>query len=140
MRSFVLLLALLVASVVSAAPKKKAPKASGGGGAKQAVVVDAPPAMAKLLQSTLSARFNVTINRDALSDAPTSKEVRSVTSPAKALAVVLARPAGDAWTVTVLNGADGTPLETQNFRAAARKPPCGWRTTSGWTARWRSSC
>lgn len=122
MRSFVVLLVLLVASVVSAAPKKKAPKASGGSGAKQAVVVDAPPAMAKLLQSTLSTRFNVTINRDALSDAPTSKEVRSVTSPAKALAVVLARPAGDAWTVTVLNGADGTPLETQNFRAAARKP------------------
>ena len=114
---------VLLASIVSAAPKKKAPpKPAAGGGAKQAVVVDAPPAMAKLLQSTLGARFNASINRDALSDAPTSKEVRSVTSPVKAIAVVLARPAGDAWTITVLNGADGTPLETQNFRAAARKP------------------
>lgn len=123
MRSFVWLVVLLLASVVSAAPKKKAPpKAATGGGGKQAVVVDAPPAMAKLLQSTLSARFNTSINREALSDAPTSKEVRSVTSPAKAIAVVLARPAGDAWTITVLNGSDGTPLETQNFRAAARKP------------------
>ncbi len=122
MRSFVCLLALLTACVVSAAPKMKAPKAAGGGGAKQAVVIDAPPAMAKLLQSTLSARFNATINRDALSDAPTSTEVRAVTSPVKALAVVLARPTGDAWTITVLNGADGTPLETQNFTAAARKP------------------
>jgi hypothetical protein len=99
-----------------------APKTAGSGGAKQAVVIDAPPAMAKLLQSTLSARFNATINRDALSAAPTSKEVRAVTSPVKALAVVLARPTGDAWTITVLNGADGTPLETQNFTAAARKP------------------
>jgi hypothetical protein len=122
MRSIVCLLALITACVVSAAPKMNAPKTAGSGGAKQAVVIDAPPAMAKLLQSTLSARFNATINRDALSAAPTSKEVRAVTSPVKALAVVLARPTGDAWTITVLNGADGTPLETQNFTAAARKP------------------
>ncbi|MBE2252345.1 MAG: hypothetical protein IAE78_22615 [Myxococcus sp.] len=121
MRTFVWLVVLLLASAVSAAPKRKPPRASGGG-AKPAVVVDAPPAMARLLQSTLGARFDVTVNRNALSDAPTAKEVRSITTPAKALAVVLARPAGDAWTVTVLNGADGTPLETQTFRAAARKP------------------
>ena len=122
MRSFVWLVVLLLASIVCAAPKRRAPPKAGGGGSKQAVIIDAPPAMAKLLQSTLSTRFNASITRDALSDAPTSKEVRSVTSPAKAIAVVLARPAGDAWTIMVLNGADGTPLETQNFRAAARKP------------------
>ncbi len=78
--------------------------------------------MARLLQSTLSSRFSVTINTNAISDSPTAKEVRSLTVPAKAIAVVLARSAGDSWSITVLNGADGTPLENQVFRAAARKP------------------
>ncbi len=115
-----LLLSVVLASLaVSAAPKKRPAAASG---AKPAVVVDAPPAMAKLLQSTLGGRFAVAINRAGLSDAPTAKEVRTVTAPAKAIAVVMARAMGDAWTLTVLNGADGTPLETQVFRAAARKP------------------
>jgi hypothetical protein len=118
-----LLLIIVAASslAVSAAPRKKAPPRGGGGG-RDAVVVDAPPAMAKLLQSTLGARFAVSINRGDLSDAPTAKEVRTVTAPTKAVAIVMARAAGDAWTLTVLNGADGTPLETQVFRAAARKP------------------
>lgn len=115
---------ILVAAVAVAAPKRKpkpAPRAAATS-SRQAVVVDAPPAMAKLLQSTLGARFAVTVNREALSDQPMAKEVRSVTAPANALAVVMARAAGDTWTLIVLNGADGTPLETQTFRAAARKP------------------
>jgi hypothetical protein len=114
-------LVCLAATVTHAGPKKKpAPRAAAG--AKQAVVVDAPPAMAKVLQTTLGPRFAVTINRNALSDAPLAKEVRSVTTPVKAIAVVLARSAGDTWSLTVLNGADGTPLENQQFRAPARKP------------------
>jgi opacity protein-like surface antigen len=121
MRSFVWLLVVLESFVVSAAPGKRASK-PGGENAKQGVVLDAPPAMAKLLQNTLSARFRVSINREALSDAPTSKEVRAVTSPTAAIAVVLARATGNQWTITVLNGADGAPLETQTLRAASRKP------------------
>jgi hypothetical protein len=115
---------VLVATVAFAAPKKR-PKPSARPAAaspKQAIVVDAPPAMAKLLQSTLGARFAVTVNREALSDQPLAKEVRSITAPVKAIAVVMARAAGDSWSLTVLNGADGTPLENQVFRAAARKP------------------
>ncbi|MER2560390.1 MAG: hypothetical protein ABTQ32_06720 [Myxococcaceae bacterium] len=115
------LLIILLATSAFAGPKKK-PAAAKSGSGKQAVVVDAPPAMARLLQSTLSSRFSVTINTNAISDSPTAKEVRSVTVPAKAIAVVLARSAGDSWSITVLNGADGTPLENQVFRAAARKP------------------
>lgn len=112
------LLSLIVASLaVNAAPKKR-PSAGG----KPAVVVDAPPAMAKLLQSSLNGRFAASIAREGIGDAPTAKEVRSLTAPAKAIALVMARASGDAWTLTVLNGADGTPLETQVFRAAARKP------------------
>lgn len=113
-----LLFVVLASLAVSAAPKRRPAAAAG----KQAVVVDAPPAMAKLLQSTLGARYAVSISRVDLSDAPTAKEVRTATAPVKAVALVMARAAGDAWTLTVLNGADGTPLETQVFRAAARKP------------------
>jgi hypothetical protein len=112
---------VFLATVTHAAPKKK-PAAKAAAGAKQAVVIDAPPAMARVLQTTLAPRFAVTINRNALSDAPLAKEVRSVTTPVKAIAVVLARSAGDTWSLTVLNGADGTPLDNQQFRAPARKP------------------
>jgi hypothetical protein len=120
MRVFGCVALLLLATVSHAGPKKK--PATAAAGSRQAVVVDAPPAMAKLLQSSLGQRFAVTINRNALSDAPLAKEVRSVTTPVKAIALVLARSAGDTWSFTVLNGADGTPLENQQFRAPARKP------------------
>ncbi|MBL8919145.1 MAG: hypothetical protein JNJ54_09820 [Myxococcaceae bacterium] len=123
MRTPVCVALVLVATVSFSAPKKKPkPVARPAASSKQAIVVDAPPAMAKLLQSTLGARFSVTVNRDALSDQPLAKEVRTVTAPVKAIAVVMARSAGDSWSLTVLNGADGTPLENQVFRAAARKP------------------
>lgn len=124
MRTPVCVALVLVATVAFAAPKKKPKPAArpAAASSKQAIVVDAPPAMARLLQSTLGARFAVTVNREALSDQPLAKEVRSVTAPVKAIAVVLARSAGDSWSLTVLNGADGTPLENQVFRAAARKP------------------
>lgn len=121
MRTPACVLLILVATSAFAGPKKK-PAAAKSASAKPAVVVDAPPAMARLLQSTLSSRFSATINTNAISDSPTAKEVRSVTVPAKAIAIVLARSAGDSWSITVLNGADGTPLENQVFRAAARKP------------------
>lgn len=111
---------MLLATSAFAGPKKKAAAKPASG--KPAVVIDAPPAMARLLQSTLGARFSASINTNAISDSPTAKEVRSLTVPTKAIAVVLARSAGDSWSITVLNGADGTPLENQVFRAAARKP------------------
>lgn len=120
MRTPACVLLMLLATSVFAGPKKK-PAAKPAGG-RAAVVVDAPPAMARLLQSTLGARYSASINTNAISDSPTAKEVRSLTVPAKAIAVVLARSAGDSWSITVLNGADGTPLENQVFRAAARKP------------------
>jgi hypothetical protein len=121
MRVFGCVALVCLAAVTHAAPKKRPPPRAGAG-ARQAVVIDAPPAMAKVLQTTLSPRFAVTINRTALSDAPMAKEVRSVTTPVKAIAVVMARSAGDTWSLTVLNGSDGTPLENQQFRAPARKP------------------
>lgn len=121
MRTPACVLLILLATSAVAGPKKK-PAAAKPASGKPAVVVDAPPAMARLLQSTLSSRFSATINTNAISDSPTAKEVRSLTVPAKAIAVVLARSAGDSWSITVLNGADGTPLENQVFRAAARKP------------------
>lgn len=121
MRTPACVLLILLATSAFAGPKKK-PAAAKPASGKPAVVVDAPPAMARLLQSTLGTRFAATINTNAISDSPTAKEVRSLTVPAKAIAVVLARSAGDSWSITVLNGADGTPLENQVFRAAARKP------------------
>ncbi|MBL8937846.1 MAG: hypothetical protein JNM69_25005 [Archangium sp.] len=121
MRTPACVLLILLATSAFAGPKKK-PAAAKPAGGKPAVVVDAPPAMARLLQSTLGARFSASINTNAISDSPTAKEVRALTVPAKAIAVVLARSAGDSWSITVLNGADGTPLENQVFRAAARKP------------------
>lgn len=116
MRSFVLVM------VCCALPGLAAPKKKGPAVAKQAVVIDAPPAVAKAIQATLAPRYAVTVNRSPMSDAPTTKEVRAVTGPVKAIAVVMARPQGDAWSITVLNGADGTPLDNQVFRAPPRKP------------------
>ncbi len=118
MRVFGFVIVVVGSVVASAGPRR--PDAPAG--TRASVVVDAPAAMAKLLKSTLGARFSVTVAKTALSDAPVAKEVRALTEPVGAIALVLGRQTGELWTLTVLNGADGTALDTQTFRVAGKKP------------------
>jgi hypothetical protein len=120
MRSLALLTILLLSSFADAAPRKKKAARPVVSSNQATVVVDAPPSMAKLIQSTMSARYNAVLSKEPLSNAPTAKEVKKVSAPSSAVAVVVGRAEGDSWTITVFSGTDGSPLDTQTFKT--KKP------------------
>lgn len=106
-----LVLCAVLASAAVAAPTKPA------------VVLSGPAPLTKLLSKELSKKYAPTPARGEVSGLPTAKEVRDVTAPSGAVALVLCQAAGDSVTLQVLNGADGTPLDTVTFKATLKKLP-----------------
>lgn len=88
--------------------------------AKPTVVLSGPAPLTKAVGKELSKKFTVKAV-GAISAMPTAKEVREVTAPAKAIALVQCSATGAFITLQVLNGADGTPLDTVSFKGNAKK-------------------
>lgn len=103
-------LTVLLATAALAAPKKPV------------VLVTGPGPVTKLLNKELSKKFTPKALA-SLPAMPTAKEVRDVTAPAGAIAIVSAQAAGAYLTLQVLSGHDGTPLDTITVKGTARKPP-----------------
>ncbi len=91
--------------------------------AKPRVLIDAPPALSKIITKLISKKYTPTPLKKALSAEPTSKEVSDATRDFAAVAVVQARLVANQWSVRVLNGADGTPLGTTEFKNAKKLNP-----------------
>ncbi len=87
-------------------------------GKKPAVVVDGPAAMVKVVSVALAAKYSPLASKRSLGTSPTTKEVRDVTAPANAIAVVLVEPTVGFLSIVVLNGADGTPIDRVNVRTS----------------------
>lgn len=90
--------------------------------AKKSVVVSAPPALGKLLSKQLAQRYTVVPLKTPLGPAPTAKEVREVTAPVSAIAVMTVAAGRKYVTAQILSGHDGTPLDTVTWRVNPRKP------------------
>lgn len=103
-------LTFLLAAAAVAAPKKPV------------VLVSGPGPVTKLLSKELAKKFTPR-PLASLAPMPTAKEVRDVTAPAGAIAVVTAQAAGAYLTIQVLSGHDGTPLDTITVKGTAKKPP-----------------
>lgn len=86
--------------------------------AKKPVLVNAPAKVAKVLNKELAKKYTPVALKASLGPSPTAKEVRDVTAPAKAIAVIQAQAGGKYITLQILSGHDGTPLDTVTF-----KPP-----------------
>lgn len=86
--------------------------------AKKPVLVSAPGKVAKILNKELSKKYAPVPLKASLGPSPTAKEVRDVTAPVKAIAVIQAQAGSKYITLQVLSGDDGTPLDTITF-----KPP-----------------
>lgn len=86
--------------------------------AKKPVLVNAPAKVAKVLNKELGRKYSLIALKTSLGPTPTAKEVRDVTTPVKAIAVIQAQAGGKYITLQVLSGDDGTPLDTITF-----KPP-----------------
>lgn len=110
MRHWLGLTLFLLATAAFAAPKKPV------------VLVTGPAPATKLLSKALSKKFTPK-PLAALAPMPTAKEVRDVTAPAGAIAVVSVQAAGAYLTIQVLSGHDGTPLDTLTIKGTAKKPP-----------------
>ncbi|MFZ5439002.1 MAG: hypothetical protein ACOZQL_03285 [Myxococcota bacterium] len=95
--------------------------ASAALAAKPAVVVSGPPALTRLVSKELSKKYAP--KPGSLSPMPTAKEVREATGPHGAIAAVLCSSAGAFITLQVLNGADGTPLDTITLKGTLKKLP-----------------
>ena len=91
--------------------------------AKPRVLIDAPPALSKIITKLISKKYTPTPLKAPLSAEPTTKEVADATRDYAAVAVVQARLLGKQWSVRVLNGADGTPLGTVEFKNAKKLTP-----------------
>jgi hypothetical protein len=105
-----LLLMLLLAGTAFAAAKPK-------------VVVDAPAPVKALLTAALKKKFTPVPSKKPMSEDPGAGEVKQTVRDAGGIAVVTARVNNGVWTVMVLNGADGSPLEQFRFNAPAKKKP-----------------
>jgi hypothetical protein len=86
--------------------------------AKKPVLLSALANVAKVLNKELAKKYTPVPLKRSLGPTPTAKEVRDVTAPAKAIAVIQAQASGKYITLQVLSGHDGTPLDTVTF-----KPP-----------------
>lgn len=105
-----LVMSALLASAALAAPKP-------------AVVITGPAPVTKWVSKELSKRYTPKVLKTAVSPMPTAKEVRDVTAPAKAVALIICQASGQFVTLQVLNGADGTPLDTVAIKASMKKLP-----------------
>lgn len=105
---------VLAASAVVAAPKKPG---------KPNVVVSGPPAVTKLVTKSIAARYTAKPLKKPVPSLPTAKEVRDATAPQQAVALVIGSAQGKFITLQVLNGADGTPLDTIQIPGTLKKPP-----------------
>lgn len=110
MRIWPVLIALL-ASAALAAPKEST------------VVLSGPAPLTKWLSKELSKRYTSKIAARPVPAMPTAKEVRDVTAPVSAVALVICSVTGPSITLQVLNGADGSPLDTVNLKASLKKLP-----------------
>ena len=110
MRTWPVLLTL-VASAAFAAPKENT------------VVLSGPAPLTKWVSKELSKRYTSKIATRPVPSMPTAKEVRDVTAPAGAVALIICQVTGPSITLQVLNGADGTPLDTISLKAAVKKLP-----------------
>jgi hypothetical protein len=90
--------------------------------AKKPVLVNAPPAVMKAVGAALGPSYAVVPLPASLGPTPTTKEVRAVTVPARAVALVQAEVGVKYVSLQVLSGDDGTPLDTIAF-----KPPKKWK-------------
>ena len=106
-----LALSLVLASVAVAAPKKPT------------VVLSGPPSLTRWVSKELSKKYTPKALGTPVSAAPTANEVREVTGPQAAIALVLCQASGQFITLQVLNGADGTPLDTVTIKGTEKKPP-----------------
>lgn len=106
-----LALGVLLATAAVAAPKKPV------------VVVSAPPSIVRLLGKELARRYALAPVKAPLPPQPTAKEVREVTGPLAAVAVILVQTTSDFITIRVLSGADGTPLDTIAMPGNEKRPP-----------------
>lgn len=92
------------------------------GGRKPVVVVSGPPPVLKWLGKELSKKATVRAARSEVSDMPMAKEVREATTPDGAIALLLCQNDGQALTIRVLSGADGTPLGMVQIRVGKKLP------------------
>lgn len=90
---------------------------------KPPVVLSGPAPLTKWVSKELSKKYSPRVASDPVSPMPTAKEVRDVTGPPKAIALVLCQAAGQFITLQVLNGADGTPLDTVTIKGTLKKLP-----------------
>ena len=129
----VLLLTLLWASTSNAAPKRKAKapapravaakKGKAAPAEKKSVVLSGPASLTKFVSKQLGKRYVTRTLKTPVDAQPTAKEVRDVTAPADAVALLIIQPVGQSFTINVLNGADGTPLDAITVRGTDKKPP-----------------
>lgn len=110
MRTWPVLLTLF-ATAAFAAPKENT------------VVLSGPAPLTKWVSKELSKRYTSKIASRPVPSMPTAKEVRDVTAPAGAVALIICQVTGPSITLQVLNGADGTPLDTISLKAAVKKLP-----------------
>ncbi len=106
-----LLVCIFIASGALAAPPK--PR----------VLLSGPAAVTKVVSKALSKKFNAQPLKKNISPLPTTKEVREVTLPAGATAVVICKVSGGFASMLVLNGHDGVPLDTVTVKWNVKKPP-----------------
>jgi hypothetical protein len=95
---------------------------ASSGLAKPTVVVTGPAPVTKFLTNELSKKYVVKTS-GPVSAMPTAKEVRDVTAPNGAVALVLCQAAGAFITMQVLSGHDGTPLDTVTVKGTLKKLP-----------------
>jgi hypothetical protein len=91
--------------------------------AKPAVVLTGPAPVTKWVGKELSKRYSPKTLAKSVSAMPTAKEVRDVTAPSGAIALVMCQSSGNFVTLQVLNGADGTPLDTVSIKTPGKKLP-----------------
>lgn len=106
----------LVSFAVLAFSASAAPK-------KPVVVLSGPAPLTRWVSKELSRKYTPVTARSAVSPQPTAREVRDVTAPAGAIALVLCQGAGQTLTLQVLSGADGTPLDTVTVKGTVKKLP-----------------
>ncbi len=105
----------LVTSALLASAAVAAPKPS--------VVITGPAPVTRWVSKELSKRYTPKVLKTAVAPMPTAKEVRDVTAPSKAVALIICQASGQFVTLQVLNGADGTPLDTVSIKASMKKLP-----------------
>ncbi len=106
-----LALCVLLSSATLATPKKPT------------VVLSGPAALTKFIGKELAKKYTPRPLSKEVAAQPTAKEVRDVTAPAGAIALVLCQAGGQFLTFQVLNGADGTPLDTVTVKGTLKKLP-----------------